>query len=368
MTPPNGAQSPAAGSSVSVIVPTHQRVHLLARTLATVLSQTVAPDEVVVVVDGSNDGTIEWLASFRDPRIRTIVNELATGVSAARNAGIAAATGRWVAFVDDDDLWAPDKLELQLAALAKDPSARWCATGAVNVDADFVPFSVHVPDRLEQIDHQILRGNVIPGGGSGVLAERELVLDVGGFDTDLAMLADWDLWIRLGLRSPVAVASRPMVIYLVHESNMSRDQRRGLHEFELIAQQYRGDAAQRGIDTIGDMTLEWIARWQARCGAAPLRTASMFAGLAIRQRRPKLLVRSIMTLAGAPARRLDHWRAFRAGPLGVDDDVARTVTDAAITARQADRTLSRSLTRCRPAVEHPAHQEHPEHPKPALNS
>ena len=95
---------------VSVVVPTHNRSGLLAQTLHSVLWQRGVDLEVLVVDDGSADDTAEMVAGLADPRIRLLRHDHPQGVSAARNRGVAAASGRWLAFCDDDDLWAPDKL------------------------------------------------------------------------------------------------------------------------------------------------------------------------------------------------------------------------------------------------------------------
>src|SRR4029078_5689362 len=123
----------------------------------------------------------------------------------ARNAGLRAATTRWVAFVDDDDLWAPRKLRAQLQAIEEDGEGRWSCVGSVVVGPVLAILRAGLPPRDRDVADHLLRYNHIPRGGSGVLVDRELVADVGGFDPTLSTLADWDLWIRLGLRSPLAV-------------------------------------------------------------------------------------------------------------------------------------------------------------------
>ncbi len=105
-------------TDVSVIIPTRNRRQLLELTLRSVLWQRDVDFEVIVVDDGCTDDTPQMLRDLRDPRIRTVRHERSQGVSAARNHGIAEARGEWVAFLDDDDLWAPDKLTQQLDALA----------------------------------------------------------------------------------------------------------------------------------------------------------------------------------------------------------------------------------------------------------
>ena len=143
-----------------------------------------------------------------------------------RNAGIERARSPWVAFVDDDDLWAPGKLAAQLDALAADGEARWACVGCVVVGTDLELRRASRPPREREPADHLLSYNHVPGGGSGVLADRALVEEVGGFSTDLSTLADWDLWIRLALESPLATVDRPLLAYLEHGAGMSRSARR----------------------------------------------------------------------------------------------------------------------------------------------
>jgi GT2 family glycosyltransferase len=122
---------------VSVIIPTYNHAESLPQTVASILQQTHPPLEVIIVDDGSVDDTEGVCAGMPDP-VRYIRQENA-GVSAARNRGIAEARGEWVALADSDDLWDPGKLEVQLAALARAPDARWCATGCRVIGPDDEP-------------------------------------------------------------------------------------------------------------------------------------------------------------------------------------------------------------------------------------
>src|SRR5438874_6457534 len=131
------------------------------------------------------------------------------GAAASRNDGLARVDTDWVAFCDDDDVWSPSKLRQQLRALEQTPSARWASCGVVFVD-----------DRLRVIGYHRSGGgdvvarlavdNLVPSG-STVLAATELLLDIGGFDPSLRCCEDWDCWIRLAERSPLAVADAPLV-------------------------------------------------------------------------------------------------------------------------------------------------------------
>ena len=211
---------------VSVVVPTHDRADLLPRLLRSVLGQQDVDLELVVVDDGSSDHTPQVLSRCTDPRLRVLRLEPSRGVAAARNAGTAAARGRWVAWCDDDDVWAPAKLALQLQALSASPGALWSNGGSVYVDPLLRPSRARRCPVPASIATDILRLNAVTGGGSGVLADRELVLALGGFDTGLSMYADWDMWARLAHAAPLAVVDLPLVGYVEHAGGMSQ---RGLH-------------------------------------------------------------------------------------------------------------------------------------------
>jgi len=233
---------------VTVVIPTRNRCQLLRQTLATVLAQDGVDVDVVIVDEGSTDETPEMLQRMPQDRVTLLRHEQAEGVSVARNAGIAAATGEWVAFVDDDDIWAPMKLRAQLAAIHDDPGAEWACVGAVRVNEQLELLG---RERYEAVAataaDSLLACNVIPGGASGVLARTGLVRQVGSFDPALANLADYDLWIRLSLAAPLAVVDRPLVGYRVHSTGMAHNVARSERELDYIEQKYVAARRDRGI-------------------------------------------------------------------------------------------------------------------------
>ena len=191
-------------SQVSVVIPTRDRVDRLRRTLECVRAQEDVDVEIIVVIDGSDDGTAEYLARLSNTRISVVCNESPLGVASARNAGFARCSKEWIAFCDDDDLWAPGKLRSQIIALREHPDALWCASGAVLVDDNLTIIGGQPPPEESDISRILLQRNCIPGGGSGIVVSRSLLRDCGGFDAKFSNLADWDLWIRLARRSSIA--------------------------------------------------------------------------------------------------------------------------------------------------------------------
>jgi glycosyltransferase involved in cell wall biosynthesis len=225
---------------ISVIIPTRNRSALLAVTLRSVLRQRYVDIEVIVVDEASSDDTPALLAALADPRIRVIRHDSCQGVSAARNHGIAEARAEWVAFLDDDDLWAPDKLALQLRA-AGESQSEWVYVGHVHINMSHRVTGGAPPLDPGAVLQQLPKSDVIPGGCSGVIVSKRALAVVGTFDTRFQSLADWDLWLRLAHAGMPAWVCRPLVGYRLHGHQMSLDASRILDEFRLFAE-HHGEA------------------------------------------------------------------------------------------------------------------------------
>jgi glycosyltransferase involved in cell wall biosynthesis len=238
-------------SCVSVVVPTRNRSGLLAITLRSVLGQRDVELEVIVVDEASTDDTPDVLAGLGDARVRVVRHETPQGVSAARNRGAAEARGEWVAFTDDDDLWAPEKLARQVHA-AQAAGRDWSYAGSVNVTDDLQIVYGLPPGPPEEVVAALPHYNAIPGGGSNVVVRRETLLRAGPFDRRLRNTEDWEMWIRLARAGPPAWVRSPLLAYRVHTSNSSLD----------IAEIVRGT---RLIEELHHTTADWgrLHRWLA---------------------------------------------------------------------------------------------------------
>jgi glycosyltransferase involved in cell wall biosynthesis len=289
---------------VTAVVPTRNRAVLLRQTLHSVIAQRGVGLEVVVVDDGSADGTGEVVAGLRDDRVRLVRHQRPQGVSAARNRGIAEARGSWVAFLDDDDLWAPDKLASQLAAARRERRA-WAVTGAVSVDDRLGVLTGEPPLPPERIAAELPRYNCVPAGASNVVVHADLLVAAGGFDPGLRHMADWDLWIRLGRSGPPATVSRPLLAYRLHGTNATMDTafdpREPLAELDAIIDRYGIPADRLAVD-------RWIA-WT--CLRAGRRGAALRAYLrAARGGDPKSLLRATIGLLHPAVGRRIYFRPF----------------------------------------------------------
>jgi glycosyltransferase involved in cell wall biosynthesis len=226
------------GPEVSVVIPTRNRRRLLSLALASVLDQRDVRLEVIVVDEASTDDTIPMIGSIADPRLRLVRHDTPRGKAAARNRGIAEAQGEWVAFLDDDDLWAADKLLLQLRAL-RATGRTWAYTGAVNITEDHRILGGAPPRAPDDVAQTLHRVNGVPGGCSSVVARRDS-LPAEGFDGQYRLCEDWDLWIRLARTGLPAYVPKPLVGYRVHSGNSSIDTAQFLIELGIIEQRYGG--------------------------------------------------------------------------------------------------------------------------------
>lgn len=233
--------------SVSVVVPSRNRAALLARTLRSALAQRDVALEVVVVDDGSDDDTPATLARLADPRVTVLRHPHALGVSAARNDGVAAASGRWVAFLDDDDLWSPDKIAAQLRAL-ESSGRSWAFSGSVTFTNDGRIVAGAPPPTAEWIAAGLPRRNAVPAGASNVIVRADALRTAGGFDRALRHMADWDLWIRLARLGSPAVVRAPHVAYRLHDGNASADSATIADELDRIEARVGAPRGARGVD------------------------------------------------------------------------------------------------------------------------
>jgi glycosyltransferase involved in cell wall biosynthesis len=252
---------------VSVVIPTRNRRRLLARTLASVLRQADVDLEVIVVDDASEDDTETYLRSLRHDHLRVIRHEKATGPSVARNTGIETSTAPFVAFCDSDDLWAPENLASQVSAIRMQTGARWACAGVVTVDEELQIVRARHPPTGPKLLRDLLARDTVPGGGSGVVAETSLVRSLGGFDTNLSLMADWDMWIRMAQHAPMASSSRPLVAYLRHNQSMTGGGMDVFNtEYGYLRAKFRQERERLGVELLEADTLLWVADGDARAG------------------------------------------------------------------------------------------------------
>lgn len=306
---------------IAVIIPTRGRAHLIGPTLKSALAQQDVDIEVIVVDDGSIDHTANVVTGQLDGRIQLIRSEHSMGVSRARNRGVSSARSSWIAFLDDDDLWAPDKLRRQLDA-ARQGGRGWAFAGAAGFDGRGRILWVGSPSPAQTSAEDMPWRNGVPGGCSNAIVRRDL-LGPDPFDPRLRALADWDLWIRLAQQGPPAVVDAPLVAYRLHEGNLSCDATGILAEVDLIEKRYTALRGGAPLDRA------WLHRW---LGETSLRggdrAASVRAYLrAVAAGDPSSLARAAAAVLGPEAKRRLS-RLFGGQDRGYDREVTLWLSEA----------------------------------------
>ena len=195
---------------VSVIIPTYDRAERVTRAVSSVLAQTYTDFELIVVDDGSGDATLRSLTPFRD-RIRLLRHGRNRGVSTARNTGIRASSAPLVAFLDSDDRWFPEKLQVQTRFFLENPDAQACQTQEIWVrhGRRVNPARRHLKPSGNIFEPSLERCLVSP---SAVMLRRSLLDEVGLFDESLPVCEDYDLWLRIACRHPIHLIDRELLV------------------------------------------------------------------------------------------------------------------------------------------------------------
>ncbi len=218
---------------ISVIIPTYNRRHLLPFAIQSILDQTYTDFEIIVVDDASTDGTKEVLSRFKDKRIRYIRHGENRGISAARNTGIHASKGDFVAFLDDDDTHLPGKLMSQLNIIeSSDLNVGLVYVGIQYVDEYGNPIGISLPSK--SIWYGLSHSDFI--GGQTPLVRKKCFDEIGVFDEDLPYFEDRDMWLRLSDKYKFTFVKAPLARIRQHSGRITRNYTRqleGLERFHL---------------------------------------------------------------------------------------------------------------------------------------
>ena len=221
--------------SVSVIIPTHNRSQILKRAVISVLNQSYHDFEVVVVDDASTDETTEVVRKFEDKRIKYIRHKQNKGAPAARNTGLRVSNSEYIAFLDDDDEWLPEKLEIQITAFkAAQPNVGVIYTAfwrVQNGKKKFFPSS-KIKHKQGNLYEQLLNGNFI--GLPTVIAKKQCFEKVGLFDECFPRLQDWEFLIRCAQQYHFIYIDKPLLISYHTDKSISSDHTAFLAALELI--------------------------------------------------------------------------------------------------------------------------------------
>jgi glycosyltransferase involved in cell wall biosynthesis len=302
---------------VTVVIPTRNRWELLSTAaLPSALGQQGVDHEVVIVDEGSTDGTAEHLGDIGDPRLRVIRHEQPRGVAQARNAGIAEARGTWIAFLDDDDVWSPEKLRRQIDA-AGEAAFVYCAAAWLDEHRRYQ--RTLVPPSPIGLAARLLAWNEIWAGGSNVLVRSDLLERVGAFDERLFQLADWDLWIRLALAAPGAAVDAVLVGYVLQPQSMLLTDRRDVfEEFSYLSSKHRADSLRQGTRPDPAKFARWVAFGHLRAGRRRLAARTYLR--AVQHGDARSAIRAVAALLGEHPLRAAH---LLRSSLGGSDPSAR---------------------------------------------
>lgn len=315
----------SAPAKISVVIPCYNAAPYIAATLRSVLAQQGVALEVIVVDDGSTDGSPE-LISRGFPQV-VLLRQPNSGVAAARNLGIQQASQAWVAFVDADDIWLPGKLQAQWALLQAHPEARMAyAAWQVWPSTEAEPPAALLAE-LQAAAHDTQRwagasGWIYPEllldccvWTSTVLAERALLQELGGFDAALRIGEDYDLWLRASRLTPILRVPRPCALYRHHPSGVTKTAPRANHKGEVVARAlsrwgYRapdGRAAPRAA-VMRNLARSWsdFAGAQLTAGQLPAARASALKALRLNPTEWlgwKVLAKAALRALAGPARR-----------------------------------------------------------------
>ena len=192
---------------ISVIIPAHNSVQTLARAIDSVLEQSYKADEIIVVDDGSTDATSEVAKMYDEV---SLLRQKNMGVSSARNNGVMMAANEWIAFLDSDDTWHPEKLKEQAAYHRKNKGCKVSCTDEVWIRDDK---EVSIPKKFQKpqvatFESCLSYCNIVP---SSVLMQKKLFDRLGGFDESLEVCEDYDLWLRILREEPIALVDQKLV-------------------------------------------------------------------------------------------------------------------------------------------------------------
>jgi glycosyltransferase involved in cell wall biosynthesis len=217
---------------VSVIIPTHNRAEFLRSAITSVLNQTFQDFEIIIVDDASKDHTQEVIAHFNDARIKVIYNQVSKEAAGARNTGLMNANCEYIAFLDDDDEWLPEKLKMQTSLLDNSPlEVGGVCTGHFEVEKVRGRVSICNPEI-----NDFSKDNFITT--SSVLLRRECFEKCGLFDESMPTNSDYDMWIRISKSFSFKIIKKALVNYYIHENRLTFNHEKKARGLEILFEKY----------------------------------------------------------------------------------------------------------------------------------
>ncbi|MBD2500869.1 glycosyltransferase [Anabaena azotica] len=224
---------------ISVVIPAYNCEKTIKETINSVLQQIFANFELIIINDGSQDATLDVISKIPDTRLKVFSYENAGG-NVSRNRGLNLAVGNYVSFLDADDIWTPDKLESQLAALQKTPDAHvaYSWTDYIDEEGNFIVSGRRVSVNGD-VYEKLLVNNFLENGSNPLIC-REAIIELGGFDEALKAAQDWDMWLRLAAKYSFVAVPKVQILYRVSSkslsANLTRQEKYCLQVLENLSQ------------------------------------------------------------------------------------------------------------------------------------
>lgn len=205
---------------ISVVMPVYNGEKTILRSIKSVLNQTFQDFELIVINDGSQDSTPNLVAQIEDSRIK-LIHYSNAGLNVSRNRGIGHANGKYITFLDADDIWTSDKLMSQLEALQANPKARvaYSWTDYIDMNDNFVVAGTHTV-RNGDVYIDLLINNFLENG-SNPLIYKEALVKLKGFDESLKAGQDWEMWLRLADKYEFVAVPKVQILYRINENSIS---------------------------------------------------------------------------------------------------------------------------------------------------
>jgi len=221
--------------TVSVLIPTYNRAHIIAKAIDSALAQTFRDIEIVVVDDGSTDTTAELIAGYG--RAVVCARQENRGIAGARNTGVRLCSGDYIAFLDSDDYWLPEKLERQMALFQEHPEYGMVACQCASIDAHGHYREKNRPGTSGWILEALFHKNFIRT--SAAVVTRQCIEQVGLFDESLRECEEYDLWLRIAAQYQIGFINEPLAVYTDNPAGVSTDSLAGrLHRLRVLEKPY----------------------------------------------------------------------------------------------------------------------------------
>lgn len=305
---------------ISIVMPTFNRVAYLRAAVDSVVSQTFQDWELILADDGSDAETLTCLRTFESlPRVRVLRLEHTGNPPVVRNAAIHEARGKYIAFLDSDDLWLPNKLSVQMTSLQRHPTLQWSVTRSVMVDGDQPDLArarpiQHVSAEQPVLD-QILKADASIAQSS-VVASRASLAEVGGYPEDLPVCGDYELWVRLAVRSEPDIVDETLALVRRHTQHHSSDLV-ALLDLQRFLERTRSSGIAPHLDAVLRARVASVSAGIARNYAITkdrknvLRTVLSSAPRAFRYRDWRRITAKALVLAFAPSPLVEIMRKHR---------------------------------------------------------